>query len=90
MDELTRTTSACQHCRSYAPEGRRGGHCQQLGVPVGGSWKACSLAIPPFAPSWEHLEQIAIAPWDQSPTTWQAPVRLMKPLREGAPIPSSL
>ncbi|EKF03574.1 hypothetical protein FDUTEX481_02479 [Tolypothrix sp. PCC 7601] len=30
--------------------------CQQLGAPVQGSWKACSLALPPFAPSWETLE----------------------------------
>lgn len=49
-------TSACRACRFYRPEGRRGGSCQQLGVPVRGSWKACSLAIPPFAPSWESLE----------------------------------
>ncbi|MBD2209192.1 hypothetical protein H6G64_05410 [Calothrix sp. FACHB-156] len=49
-------TSACRYCRHYNPEGRRGGMCQQLGAPVQGSWKACSLALPPFAPSWETLE----------------------------------
>jgi len=27
-------------------------------VPVCGGWKSCSLAIPPFAPSWESLERI--------------------------------
>lgn len=32
--------------------------CQQLGVPVKANWKACSLALPPFAPSWESLEQL--------------------------------
>ncbi len=32
--------------------------CQQLGVPVKAGWKACSLALPPFAPSWESLEEI--------------------------------
>lgn len=32
--------------------------CQQLGVPVKAGWKACSLALPPFAPSWERLEEI--------------------------------
>jgi hypothetical protein len=53
-------TSACRHCRFYQPEGRRGGQCQQLGVPVRGTWKACQLAIPPFAPSWENLEEIMI------------------------------
>lgn len=51
-------TSACKSCRFYTPEGRRGGNCQQLGVPVRGGWKACSLALPPFAPSWESLEEI--------------------------------
>ena len=49
-------TSACRYCRHYQPEGRRGGMCQQLGAQVQGSWKACSLALPPFAPSWETLE----------------------------------
>jgi hypothetical protein len=32
--------------------------CQQLGVPVRGSWKACSLALPTFASSWESIEKI--------------------------------
>ncbi|HLP88759.1 MAG TPA: hypothetical protein VK184_09250 [Nostocaceae cyanobacterium] len=49
-------TSACRYCRHYQPEGRRGGTCQQLGVPVQACWKACSLALPAFAPSWESLE----------------------------------
>ncbi|MEQ9548164.1 MAG: hypothetical protein RIM23_00875 [Coleofasciculus sp. G3-WIS-01] len=52
------STSACQFCRYYQLEGRRGGTCQQLGVPVKANWKACSLALPPFAPSWESFEQI--------------------------------
>lgn len=55
MKTLNCTTSACRHCRFYKPEGRRGGYCQQLSAPVQGFWKACSLAIPPFAPSWENL-----------------------------------
>ncbi|MFB2938941.1 hypothetical protein ACE1B6_27120 [Aerosakkonemataceae cyanobacterium BLCC-F154] len=55
---LNPVTSACKSCRYYTPEGRRGGNCQQLGVPVRGGWKACSLALPPFAPSWESLEEI--------------------------------
>ena len=57
-------TSACRCCIFYSPEGRRGGMCQQLGVPVKGCWKACSLAEHPFArsswPDWDaeivHLE----------------------------------
>ena len=48
-------TSTCRCCRYYQPEGRRGGTCQQLCVPVQGDWKACSLAAPPFATTWEHL-----------------------------------
>lgn len=32
--------------------------CQQLSVPVRGSWKACSLALSPFAPSWGRIEGI--------------------------------
>ncbi len=47
-------TSACRYCRYYQPEGRRGGMCQQLGVQVQGSWKACALALPPFARSWSE------------------------------------
>ncbi|MCD8486227.1 MAG: hypothetical protein LRZ84_05650 [Desertifilum sp.] len=62
MKALNCTTSACRHCRHFTPEGRRGGHCQQLGVLVRGSWKACSLAMPAFAPSWEGLEGIVLWP----------------------------
>lgn len=50
------TINSCRNCRHFAPQGRRGGVCQQLGAPVRGGWKACSLAVPPFAPSWESLE----------------------------------
>ncbi|MGK7875285.1 MAG: hypothetical protein AB4426_18900 [Xenococcaceae cyanobacterium] len=53
-------TSACRYCRHYKPEGRRGGMCQQLGVPVQASWKACVLAAPPFTSNWESLEEIVL------------------------------
>jgi hypothetical protein len=56
MKPIKFSTSACRYCRYYQPEGRRGGACQQLGAPVQATWKACSLALPPFAPSWESLE----------------------------------
>ncbi len=56
MKPIKFLASACRYCRHYQPEGRRGGTCQQLGAPVQGTWKACSLALPPFAPSWETLE----------------------------------
>jgi hypothetical protein len=51
--------SSCRHCVFYESQGRRGGQCRQLGVPVQGSWKSCSLAMPPFAaPTWEEIEPI--------------------------------
>lgn len=56
----TSLTSACRLCRHYTPEGRRGGVCQQLSVPVQSHWKACSLAVAPFGPSWENLEEISL------------------------------
>lgn len=58
MNTLNFPASACRYCRYYNVEGRRGGICQQLGVPVRGAWKACSLSLPPFAPSWESIEGI--------------------------------
>ncbi|MBD2570500.1 hypothetical protein [Anabaena lutea] len=56
MKPIKHLTSACRYCRHYQPEGRRGGMCQQLGAPVQATWKACPLALPAFAPSWETLE----------------------------------
>ncbi|MGQ4650545.1 hypothetical protein [Lyngbya aestuarii] len=50
--------SACRLCRYYQPEGRRGGLCQQLGVPVKACWKPCALALEPFATSWKGLDVI--------------------------------
>ena len=52
----TPLTSACRHCRHYTPEGRRGGVCALLSVPVQSQWKACSLAVSPFGLSWENIE----------------------------------
>ncbi len=64
MEPIKSLTSACKYCRYYNPEGRRGGVCQQLGAPVQGSWSACSLAVSPFAPSWEGFEEV----WHMSET----------------------
>ena len=66
MKSLNLLTSACRYCQYYKPEGRRGGNCQQLGVIVQGSWKACALAIPAFVPSWKGLEGIIRLP-DETP-----------------------
>ncbi len=54
--------SACRYCRYYKSEGRRGGTCQLLDASVHGGWKACALAIPAFAPSWENLEDMMNLP----------------------------
>lgn len=67
----TSLTSACRQCRHYTPEGRRGGLCQQLGVPVQSKWTACSLAAPPFGPSWENLE--TISQWQEQSLTLLEP-----------------
>lgn len=52
--------SACRHCKHYVHEGRRGGNCGQLNVLVQGSWKACSLASPVFAPNWQFERIMAL------------------------------
>ncbi|WP_347272436.1 hypothetical protein [Leptolyngbya sp. FACHB-36] len=58
MTTPTNSTFACRYCRHYTPQGRRGGHCQQLNVTVQGSWRACSLAIPPFQRTWNSLGDV--------------------------------
>lgn len=58
MKKIDFSTSACRYCRFYEPEGRRGGSCQLLGVPVDSSWKACNFASPPFETTLEKLENI--------------------------------
>ena len=62
-------TDCCRHCHYYSPEGRRGGHCQQLGATVKGEWKACPIMIPAFAKTWEGVAtvspigcQVSVAP----------------------------
>ncbi|ACK65623.1 conserved hypothetical protein [Rippkaea orientalis PCC 8801] len=51
-------TSSCRYCRYYQTQGRRGGMCQQLGVPVRAEWKACVLAAHPFTANWESLTTV--------------------------------
>lgn len=55
MKTSSTPTFACRYCQHYSPEGRRGGHCQRLGAPVSGEWKACSLMIPTFSSAIEVL-----------------------------------
>ncbi|NJR50995.1 MAG: hypothetical protein HC780_16875 [Leptolyngbyaceae cyanobacterium CSU_1_3] len=63
--------SACRHCRHYVPQGRRGGHCNQLSVPVRGSWRACSLALPVFALTWDFAK---IRIWKEDLETYPQPI----------------
>lgn len=65
MKAIKFLASSCRCCRYYKPQGRRGGACQQLGVHVRGNWRSCSLSLPPFAPSWERLEDV----WNLADTT---------------------
>ena len=52
-------TSACRYCRFYRPEGQHGGNCQQLNVSVHSNWKACQLALPAFATTWDDVGELA-------------------------------
>ena len=58
MKRVNFLNSSCRHCRFYKPEGRRGGICQKLSVPVDSNWKACVLACSPFTNSLKNLEEI--------------------------------
>lgn len=49
MSTIRSGISSCRHCFYYQVEGRRGGTCTQLGVPVQACWQACPLAAPLFA-----------------------------------------
>lgn len=62
MKTANAASLACRHCRFYLPEGRRGGNCERLSAPVQSNWKACTLALPPFAPSWENIDNIMVWP----------------------------
>ncbi|MBW4485194.1 MAG: hypothetical protein KME14_21875 [Tildeniella torsiva UHER 1998/13D] len=54
--------SSCSRCRFYTPEGRRGGQCSQLGVPVESRWEPCSLAVPVFAPPLVVMKPLDFLP----------------------------
>lgn len=64
MKDAKDIISSCRHCLFYEMQGRRGGQCRQLGVPVKGCWRSCSLAVSPFAATnWRDLERIvALSP----------------------------
>ena len=47
--------STCQNCRYYKPQGRRGGLCQMMQVPVQSQWESCCFAAKPFTEPWDTL-----------------------------------
>ncbi len=53
MNSSGNSITACRLCQHYGPEGRRGGLCGKLNVPVLAKWDACSLATHPFETSWQ-------------------------------------
>ncbi len=57
----------CRGCQFFAPVGRRGGECLRLAAPVVGSWAACALAEPVFAPTMAD----PTPPWALSPELGQ-------------------
>jgi|GEM_PF-1535990 len=60
MNQLPLLTSDCRSCRHFVLEGRRGGTCQKLDVPVQASWKSCSLAVHVFSSSWDQVKKLDI------------------------------
>lgn len=68
MNQLPLLTSACRSCRHFVPQGRRGGICEKLNVPVQGSWKSCSFAVSAFSSSWDGWDNIKkLDIWDTAP-----------------------
>ncbi|WP_293127969.1 hypothetical protein [Microcoleus sp. bin38.metabat.b11b12b14.051] len=61
-DRRSNPTSKCKFCGHYKMQRGAVGHCELLSAPVRGGWKSCPLAMPPFAPSWEHAEGATISP----------------------------
>jgi hypothetical protein len=86
MKTANSSISACRNCRYYVAEGRRGGHCNQLSVAVQSAWKACSLAIPPFAPAWDNLEEIIV--WQRKALEAQEALTSSLPQVEAQPAPT--
>ena len=57
MNSSGESVTACRLCDHYNPEGRRGGICNKLDVPVQPAWGACRLAVHPFQQSWQTNQQ---------------------------------
>lgn len=94
MKSVKDAISACRHCRFYRLEGRRGGDCQQLGVPVQGSWRACSLAAQPFASQWDEwsaaVSRHLSSPDPQMAVASEIPLQVAIPEMEPAATPTMM
>mgnify|MGYP001795951415 CR=1 FL=1 len=80
MTALNCDVSRCGVCKFYSHEGRRGGRCSQLSVPVDSQWKACGLARSPFVSSLQDDEGI---------TDWIASSAISAAERLPVPLPKS-
>lgn len=60
MNENQCGISCCQRCQFYTLEGRRGGHCSQLDVPVQGKWSPCPLASPVFSEPIQTITKLPV------------------------------
>ncbi len=84
-------TSACRYCRFYQPDGLHRGACQQLNVSVHSDWKACQLALPAFANTWENAEELTHANWQsQIPQTIELASEVISPARQLSPSSSNV
>lgn len=78
MESAGSRALCCGRCAHYTPEGRRGGHCDQLNVVVKSGWKSCPLAapvfltpLPPLAAALPRLQPLALT-LAETPTDRQA------------------
>ncbi|MDS3861211.1 hypothetical protein RIF25_10375 [Thermosynechococcaceae cyanobacterium BACA0444] len=62
MEHASINVSTCRFCSHYDPQGRRGGECRQLGVPVKGYWRACPLAMAAFTADGPKPFPVSILP----------------------------
>ena len=74
MEASHTLTSSCRCCQYYTPEGRRGGNCSQLQVPVKGNWKACQLGMTAFSMSWEEAQKVVVLTEKTQPLPEAVPV----------------
>ncbi|MBU6229108.1 MAG: hypothetical protein KGQ93_05395 [Cyanobacteria bacterium REEB459] len=78
----------CSRCRFYTPEGRRGGHCNLLGVPVQADWQACTLAVPIFMAALGDLDSLDLLP-QPIEIHFPAPPLTPQPVYPETPVPSA-